>query len=186
MSTQLFGRLSQNFCEPSLLITQGGAVVTTQADTLTNARKVMTDNPRGTGLFCFEAFVYSTTLAALGTNFAVGLARVTSSLTAATGGDTLSYGYYPGDGSIKNNGANVASALNWVTAERNAIQVFGNLSSGQINFAVNGAWLAAITIPTGQFYVPSLTVSGGQAGENSIYINTGLTGLFFPLVYAPS
>ncbi len=186
MSTQLFGRLSQNFCDANLLITQGGYVVTTQADSLSNARKVMTDQPKGTGLFYFEANVWLETGTAGATDFAVGLAQVDSLTSAATGGDAKSWGYYPFEGTIKNNGANIASSATWVTPERQYIQLFGNLASGIINLAVNSAWMAAFNVTTGKFYVPSLTVSGGNAGDRSIYLNTGLTGFFFPLVYAPS
>lgn len=188
MSTQIFSRLSSNSADPSILIAQSGSSITTGANALSNARKALGDTPKATGFFYWEAICWTTTLNALGSNFAIGIAEASSPLNTAVGVDAHSYAYYPGTGEVRNNNAVVSSSANWVSAERTVIQVFGNLNSvsGQLQFGVNGSWLGAFTVAAGTFYVPALTVAGGNAGENNIYVNFGLTGFLFPITSAPA
>lgn len=188
MTTQVFSRLSVAAHDPSLVIGSALDTVTTGANALSNARKALGELPKATGFFYFEAFPWTTVGNAFGTNFSVGIARPDSPLNACVGLEALSLGYFPGTGEIRQNNVVIASSANWVRGEQCCIQVFGNLNSGFISFAVNGSFLANLASPfsAGTFFVPALTVAGGNAGENNWYINLGLTGFFYPITSAPA
>lgn len=188
MATQIFSRLELNRVDPSLLIGQGGYTLTTLADSLSNARKAMGSLPKGVGVGYLEVEIWSTSLTALGTDVSVGVAQANSTVNTGTGVDALSWGYFPGDGSIKNNNANVASSTAAVQAERNVIQVYTELTPTlcRMSIAVNGSFMFFATLPNGKFWVPSFTVSGSTAGDRNIYVNSGLTGFKYIMTQVPA
>lgn len=179
MSTRIFSTLNPNACGPGLVLSQGNLVVTTAQNNLDANRKVLGTLPQGTGDYVFENQFYTGSQpTTLPVGFDVGVAYPTSSLTARCGTDANSIAYNPSTGQIRQNNAVVQTVQ--PSPERAVISVLARITTGALHFFINGSWIAVVTLPAGQFWVPCLSVYGGNAADYCSYFNGGQTALNYP------
>lgn len=170
MTSRVYSALDARTIGPGLLLDSGLTIVTTSAAALSNSRKVMGTVPHEVGEGSFEAYVYSDSRTALGTSVSIGIAVLGSLSNKATGEDSDSWGYFPGTGEIRNGNVVVASAS--ISPERLCIGVYCSSTNGRVEWFVSGNWIGATTFKAGLSIVPSLTVSGGNAGDRKIYFRS--------------
>lgn len=175
MTTRVYATLDPNSLGPGLLLDAGNMVVSTTTDALDNHRKACGTVPKSANDSYFECHFWSVARTSLAGMIAVGVAQNLSSLSKAVGEDNLSFGYWPADGAVKSNNANVATCP--VVNERVCIGVLLHLStpgSEQVVFSVDGNQVAVASLPAGKFWLPAMTVSGGNAGEVQAVVNFGI------------
>lgn len=184
MSTETYAQWNPNACDASLVLSGGNTIVTTGADALSSARKVLSTLPRGVGDGISEHEFYTVPLVNLGDTCAIGLAQSNSSLNTGVGVDALSIGYYPGTGIIRSNNATVGTidiideVPNQPHALRKTISILIKFITGTPHFvvAINGSWQIDITLPTGKLWCVAATLSGGKAAETFLNSNFGNKG----------
>lgn len=191
MTTQIFATLNQNALGPGLVLDQGGLVVTTNAAALSNARKALGTLPKGVGESLFECTFYSdsrTTPVPAGIR--VGLAQTSSLTNIGTGVDALSYGLDLNTGNLYSNTAVLANVVSGGIPERTVISTYTkfNVSSITMHFFTNGVWRNSWTVSSvsGKFWVPSVTVCGGNAADWKAFLGFGQRGLKYPRLVIPS
>lgn len=173
MTARQFTTLDQNACHASLVLSDGNRLVTTRSNALSFSRRVHGTIPKAVGKWGFEVYFSSIPQSSLAGMISVGIAQPNSALDKYVGEDTLSYGLLPADGVVRNNAASSVSGIPLV-AERKCIGVFINMSTLRCTWYVEGNQVAYVTLPSGKFWVPAITVSGGNAGETKCEFNNGL------------
>jgi hypothetical protein len=183
MTSRVYSTWNPNACYTGLVLDQGNLQVTTGSDALSNSRKVLGTLPKSGSVGQFETVFYSVPRVNLGTNVAVGLAQPGSPLGSAVGADSSSWGYYPATGDVVNNGSTLTTLT--VVDERQTITIYMEFFGGNLymNIAVNGTALYQVQIDPG-FYVPALTLAGGNAGETIAQSNFGQRGFDYPRIIA--
>lgn len=180
MTSRTYSTLDPNRIGDGLSLSMGNLIVSTSADDLDNHRKALGTVPRGTGTAYFECYFYSDTQPDdLGDTCSVGVATVDSDLDAYVGEDANSYGFIVGTGEIQNAG----SAIETVNeqAERICIGVLLRVTATpNVIFYVNGNQVYEVSLPTGKFWVPAVTVSGMAADDMSAFVNFGQRGFDHP------
>lgn len=163
----------------------GNLIVKTNADQLSNARKCLGTVPRGAGSAYFECYFYSDTRPDdLAETCSVGIAQVGSPLDAYVGEDSDSIGLIVGTGEIQSGG----SAIETVNAQAERlcigvlIRIEGGSAGDSVAFSVNGNLLAEVAIPSSEFWVPAVTVSGLDAGDMRAFLNFGQRGFDYPAI----
>lgn len=189
MATIVRSVLNQNALGPGLTLNQGGLVVTTTTDALSNARKVLATQPRAIGSTGFECQFWSTSRPALlPAGNRVGLATPDCSLTTCVGNDASSIGYDINTGDIFVNSVSVANIGPCV--ERKVITVYARiLRSGILRFCVgiNGApQIDYNTGLSGYTWLPAATVCGSNAADINAFFNFGQTAMNYPLISGPA
>lgn len=180
MTTKLFSTLNPNALGPGLALSQGNLVVTTTQSNLNANRKVLGTLPNGTGNYRFDVQFYTTsrpTTTPVG--FDVGVATTTSDINSRPGTDANSFAYNPSTGQIRSNNA-VLQTVN-SSPERTVITILAQIAAtAKMHVFLNGTWIAVQTITAGKFWVPCLTVYGGNAADYCAYINGGQTAFDNP------
>lgn len=187
MTARVYSTWNPNALGDGIALTQGNIVVTTAADSLSNARKVLATLPKGSAPGFYETVFWSTPQVSLSTNIATGVAQPDSALNEAVGHDAKSCGYYPATGEIKLNNV-VLTTLDPID-ERVDIGVYLIISGGHIyvSFMTAGTWRYEVDLGTSGVWVPAQTLAGGIAGETSSYTRFGGGGVAFnyPRIVAP-
>lgn len=191
MTSRVFSTWNPNALGDGLVLAQGNIVVTTAADSLSNARKVLGTLPKGSAPGFYETVFWSTPQVSLGTNVATGVAMPDSPLDQAVGADSKSCGYYPATGDIIMGGVTLTttSSAHDPIPERTDIGVYLIFFGGHayVNFIVAGTWIFEVDLGTSGVWVPAQTLAGGIAGETSSYTRFGGGGVAFnyPRIVAP-
>lgn len=175
MTTRVYATLDPNSIGPGLFLDAGNLVVSTAADALDSHRKVLGTVPKAVDDSYFECHFWSVAQTSLAGMIAVGVAQQFALLDNAVGEDSFSTGYWPADGVVKQNNATIATCP--VVNERVCIGVLVHLStpgSEQVVFSVDGNQVAVAPLPAGKFWLPAVTVSGGNAGEVQAVLNFGI------------
>lgn len=182
MTTRIRSTLNQNALGPGLVLSQGGLVVTTTQDALSDARKVLGTIPRAIGDSGFECQFWSTTRPSLlPVGNRVGFAVPTSSLTACVGADADSWGYEPATGSLYNNGSAVATGD--LCQERRVITIFAAWTTTlSIGVAIDGTFQFLYDTGAMSRVVPAVTVCGSNAADISVFVNFGQTPMNYPQI----
>lgn len=188
MTARVYSTWNPNALGAGLLLDQGNLVVTTGADSLSNARKVLGTLPKGSSPGFYETVAWSIPRVSLGTNFATGFAQPDSPLDQAVGADSKSCGYYPATGDIIYNGSPLTTIV--AQPERVDIGCYLIFSGGHAYavFIVAGTWVYEADLGTGgASWLPAQTLAGGIAGETSTYTRFGGGGVAFdyPRIIAP-
>jgi hypothetical protein len=183
MTSRVYSTLNPNALGAGLVLDQGNLLLTTGADALSNARKVLGTLPKSGSVGQFESIFWSVPRVSLGTNAAVGLAQTTSPLNQAPGIDALSIGYYPATGEVRKN--NVVLTTLTIIDERKTITIYQQFFGGNLffNIAVAGTALFQYQMDAG-FWVPCGMVAGGNAGETLAEFNFGQRGFHYPRIVA--
>lgn len=179
--TRIYSTFDPDAIGPGLLLDSSLLRITTSLSSLDNHRKALCRIPKAVGTGTFEAYFWSDSQAAYTDELAIGVATPDSPLDEAVGEDSLSYGWYPGNGEYKNNGS-VVQTFDTAT-ERNCIGVLGTIdgAGGLLRFFCNGNWIGNASLPAGKLWVPAVTISGGDAGDWKCELN--LSGPFaYPYV----
>jgi hypothetical protein len=191
MPSRTYCTWDPNAIGDGLLLDDGNLVVTTGANALSNARKVMGTLFKGVGRFNSEHEFWSVPRVNLGTNAVIGIAEPDSPLDQAVGADAKSYGLVLGTGEVKNNG-NVITTLDVINEPtdsvlRAVISLYVVLDSGPwMVIAVDGSWRYQLSLPSGKFWAFAATLAGGNAGETSLFSNFGQRGFNYPIIQGPA
>ena len=185
MSSRTFATFDPNRIGDGLALEMGNLILRTNADQLSNQRKCLGTVPRGSGDAYFECYFYSDTRPDdLADSCSVGIALVTSPLDNYVGEDSDSIGLIVGTGEIQTAGAAIETVN--AQAERLCIGVLlrlaGSSAGDSVAFSVNGSLLAEVAIPSSNFWVPAVTVSGLDAGDMRAFVNFGQRGFDYPAI----
>lgn len=195
MTAPTYSLFTANGLGPDLDISQGGLVVTTSLDGTTADRKALALLPKGSGVSYFECqFFTKTQPSVLPTGVAVGVASPYSDLALGAGSDADSWAYDPVTGYVYNSGAqqdaftfqpDAPQAL--ATAERQVIGIYLDIGPSLVTMgiAIDGSYAGQLSLPTGQFWVPCVTVCGGAAGDTSAFFIFGQNAFNYPRIQAP-
>lgn len=180
MASRVYSFLNPNALGPGLMLLNGGRVVTTTLPSLDKNRKVMATLPKGAGDAYFETqFFTQTQPTATPVGMRVGVCASDSSLVTCVGDDVYSYGYECSTGRLYNNTG--FQTLASVAAERTVIGIYLSVAALRLTFFIGGNYIGFTTLPSGKFWVPSISVFGSSPGDISAYINTGQTGFENPI-----
>lgn len=186
---KIIATLNPNACDPSLILSQGNLVVSTNANSVNYNRMVQGTLPLATGQVAFECQVWSTSRSTLTNIFSVGVALQNETVTGNyVGQSSTSCGLRTSDGAgnagIYNNNT-LATALPQID-ERHTLGVY--LSNDPVTpivaFHLDGNYLGQFTLTAGKFYVPALSIgndgSNGVAGDVSAFVNFGQRPFDYP------
>lgn len=182
MTSRTYATLDANRLGDGLLLDMGNLVVLTNADDLDNHRKVLGTVAKGAGDSFFECYFYTETQPDdLADWCSVGVATSDSPLDAYVGEDADSYGFVVGTGEIVNSGAPIVTVNEQV--ERTCIGVLlrADPVAPSLAFYVKGALVYELSLPTGKFWVPAVTVSSLEAGNVRAFVNFGQRGFDYPI-----
>lgn len=190
MSSESFATWNPRALGDGMELEEGNLVVTTGRPSLSNARKSLATMPKSLGQAVSEHEIWSIPQVNLGTRAAIGLAQPDSPLNQAVGADAKSWGFYLGTGLIVNNGSTVATLdiINEPTSSPSALRAVVSIlfqvvaGTPQFILAINGSWRYGFALPSGKSYVLASTLSGGEAGELSLFSNFGQRGLNYPRI----
>lgn len=165
--------IDANACGVGLSVDDSMLQITTIADALSSGRAVHGDVPAFSGEFAFECYVWTVSRVALGARVAIGIAKPTDTLDHEIGSSADSYGYRIGDGTVRNNSSTLVTVQ--TATERTCIGVRVSLAPGaaSVSWYVAGTLVHTQSLPTGQAWVPAVTISGGNAGDISAWFNFG-------------
>lgn len=172
MGTPFFASWNPNACDDQLVLLESNTIVTTNANGLTNARKVLGTLPIGAGLVSSEHEFWSVPEVNLGTNVAIGIAQPSSALNTAPGADSLSVGFYPATGDLKTNGSVITNL--GIIPERTVISIIVSLlTTPTLVIGIAGTWAYSYVLPSSKLWVLAAMLAGGNAGETSLYSKFG-------------
>ncbi len=165
--------IDSNACGAGLSVDDSMLQITTIAGALSSARSVHGDVSAMSGEFAFELYVWTVSRVALGTRVSIGIAKPTDTLDHEIGSSADSYGYRIGDGTVRNNSSTLVTVQ--TAAERTCIGVRVSLAPGaaSVSWYVAGTLVHTQSLPTGQAWVPAVTISGGDAGDINAWLNFG-------------
>jgi hypothetical protein len=189
MPSRILCTLDPHRLGAGLLLDQGNLVVTCAGSDISYPanvnRSAFGTIAVGAGTVSFECYFYSTLRNSLSNLAAVGVAENTCSLSAYVGSSALSWGYFPANGEIRNNGVAINDSSSpevKPAAERQCISVL--LVQGAAPYAVwmvDGNVVFQANLTPGKFYVPAVSLGATVAGDVSACFNFGGDHLFdFP------
>lgn len=179
MSARTYAFWNSNALGEGLALLQGGVMVTTLQDNLSNSRKVLGTLPKGASEGFYETVFWSVPRVSLGTNIATGLAHPDSPLDEPVGADAKSCGYYPATGDIVMGGY-VLDTLDPID-ERKDIGIHLVFFGGHAYMivAIEGSYGRTVDLGVATSWVAAQTLAGGIAGETSSYTRFGGGGVAF-------
>lgn len=187
MPTRIVSTLDPNRLGPKLSLAQGNLLLTT-TDACDFNRKVLGTVAIGAGKASFEVYVWSASQpqGGLVNMVSIGLAADGQcSLSTYTGADLLSFGLRPADGRVDNNGDEISSdsaGSIQPIAERNCHGVYADFTGSTpfAAWAVDGNTVFQCDLPTGYFWLPSISIGSSVAGDIQAQCNMGQNLLDFP------
>jgi hypothetical protein len=175
MTSRTYSTLDPNATHSSLVLSEGNRVVTTRTTGLDFHRCAHGTIPKAVGSWYFGGYFSSVARTSLAGKIAFGVAQPNSALNKYVGEDALAYGLLPADGVVRSNGSDVVTGIPLI-AERRFISIYVYPPSGgqyRAAWYVDGNQVATVLLPSGKFWVPAVTVSGGNAGEIRAEFNFG-------------
>jgi len=172
MGARLYATLDQNRVGESLLLDQSLLVVVT-GEACDIHRMILGTLPAYSGRFVYECYFWSQSRGDLSGLVSIGVAAVGADITQFVGESADSFGFRVPDGEIWNNNASIATVNS--SAERVAISVILDLSpsSCTCDFLINGSSVYQATLPTGQGWLPAISIGSAEAGDISASVNFG-------------
>lgn len=179
MSTKIVCTLDRNRTGPGLELEADNVTVTTTI-ACDFRRAIFGTLAHGSGIVAYEAYVWSQSQPQAGLLNLVSIGLVAEgkcSVKEYVGGEPYSYGFRPADGRVDNNGvqisSNSAGSIQPVQ-ERHCIGVYIDLSGSPFAaWAVDGATVFQHALPSGQFWLPALSIGSSTAGDIQAECNFG-------------
>jgi hypothetical protein len=172
MTGRIYSTLDRNRVGPGLLLDQSELVVTTSEVCDLN-RMILGSLAAYSGTFAYELYFWSQSRGDLSGLLSFGVALVGADLTLFVGESADSFGFLLADGEIWNDNASIETVTEG--GERIAVGVVLSLSptSCTCDFLVQGSLVYQATLPTGDGWLPAISIGSDEPGDISASVNFG-------------